>query len=350
MKVITFMAAGILSMMSAWSFAQTPQESANIVKLCSQAAAAAALPRLGPVSAEASRRLRNCDPAGLYYGIPQGPDFAAARRCALFQWSQPDIGGDNFETRTLATATLAMIYANGAGVPRDIDTAIQFVCAESPEPEKDGRIEMIESIEKIRTDRARHYDFCVENGGQFWQIVRFECERFAAELKDRQRKKRIAVLAAKWTLEQKTAFHAMLRVHAAFIKASTDGESDPCVTGVTTQEIDIPDELNDQFAADLTDFERGQLPHFSHEDAVTADQRLNAAFAKMVDPLIERAKRGDDHCSKPVAPLRADERAWIAYRDAWLRFAEVRWPEVSRDSWLAFLSKERAGRLELRSF
>jgi len=50
-------------------------------------------------------------------------------------------------------------------------------------------------------------------------------------------------------------------------------------------------------------------------------------------------------CLKPVEPIRMAERAWIVYRDAWVRFAKVRWPEVSEDSWLTFLSEERVRRM-----
>ena len=79
--------------------------------------------------------------------------------------------------------------------------------------------------------------------------------------------------------------------------------------------------------------------------AVKADKDLNAAYAGVIDPLVQQAKDGGAECLKPVEPIRAAERAWIVYRDAWVRFAKVRWPEVSEDSWLTFLSEERVRRM-----
>jgi len=52
------------------------------------------------------------------------------------------------------------------------------------------------------------------------------------------------------------------------------------------------------------------------------------------------AKRGD-FCAKNPGSLQTGERAWIRYRDSWLSFAQVRWPQISADSWLTFLTRER---------
>ncbi len=40
-----------------------------------------------------------------------------------------------------------------------------------------------------------------------------------------------------------------------------------------------------------------------------------------------------------------EERAWVAYRDEWVKFAKVRWPQVSAESWLAQLTRERITQL-----
>jgi uncharacterized protein YecT (DUF1311 family) len=202
----------------------------------------------------------------------------------------------------------------------------------------------------LKDDPTKRYDFCATVGGDFWKIVEMDCGAIEVDLKDKQRETRLIELTASWTEEQKTAFAALKRIHAAFVTKSVEGEPAACITGTTGEELEIRDDLSQQFVDDLEVFERGKLPHFSHENAENADRLLNVSFRKVVDPLTEQAKRGDNFCLKPTEPIRVAERAWIAYRDAWVRFAQVRWPEVSSDSWLTFLTRERAERVARMEF
>ena len=80
-----------------------------------------------PTEDEANK-LADCDPSSFYYGIGRKQDFVFARKCAF---SRED------------DQTLTMIYANGKGVPRNIDLALSFVCDSSNDmayAEFEGRI------------------------------------------------------------------------------------------------------------------------------------------------------------------------------------------------------------------
>jgi uncharacterized protein YecT (DUF1311 family) len=44
--------------------------------------------------------------------------------------------------------------------------------------------------------------------------------------------------------------------------------------------------------------------------------------------------------------IRATQRAWIPYRDAWARFGKKARPEVPAEAWKAWATRERAEMLE----
>ena len=90
------------------------------------------VPTITPRSNADRKWLTNCNEADLYYGFSahQQPDYAAARRCALYQF----VHNDEDDLYDFSTQTLSMIYANGDGVPRNFDLAIRFVCMKDMPP------------------------------------------------------------------------------------------------------------------------------------------------------------------------------------------------------------------------
>jgi uncharacterized protein YecT (DUF1311 family) len=39
--------------------------------------------------------------------------------------------------------------------------------------------------------------------------------------------------------------------------------------------------------------------------------------------------------------IREAQRAWLDYRDAWIKFGKVRYPAISEPSWKAFFTEQR---------
>jgi hypothetical protein len=69
------------------------------------------------------------------------------------------------------------------------------------------------------------------------------------------------------------------------------------------------------------------LPQYNPDEFNKADFDLNAAYR--------------DALSRTNSPqLRKIERAWLAYRDAWVDYAALRWPSSSADSWRTWLTLE----------
>lgn len=76
-----------------------------------------------PASMAAS--LKGCSSEALYYGIGVPKDPVRARQCAYLERQDPDTGWPNLFA---GTGMLMTIYANGIGVPRNLDIAMKFAC------------------------------------------------------------------------------------------------------------------------------------------------------------------------------------------------------------------------------
>ncbi len=108
--------------------------------------------------------------------------------------------------------------------------------------------------------------------------------------------------------------------------------------------VDSENDLRDKFIQVLTGFEQGHLPSFTHQDYLAAGKELNLHYTRLLADLNKDLKDPES----PLCPdddIRPVERTWIIYRDAWVAFAKVRWPQVSADSWLTLLTQERTNQL-----
>lgn len=57
----------------------------------------------------------------------------------------------------------------------------------------------------------------------------------------------------------------------------------------------------------------------------------------MKNPLTITNARG----SPTKEGIRTTQRSWLRYRDVWISFGAIHYPQVSADSWKAWLDKER---------
>jgi hypothetical protein len=105
-----------------------------------------------------SAALKGCDAEELYYGGRIPADPVKARLCAFAQ-----AGGDGeadsdalFSGRTV----LMMLYANGMGVPRNLDLAIHYACnIEGAPMESDGRVNHLAGL-RDEGPGEQPFDFC----------------------------------------------------------------------------------------------------------------------------------------------------------------------------------------------
>src|SRR5512145_111465 len=116
--------------------------------------ASTAIPAGDEPTAAEMVELRACDAEALYYGIERPVDFGRARKCAYVERARK-------KPRAMAgPAILAMLYANGKGVPQHFELAQRFVCELVV-----SRIELSAQLEvlnraKLRGGLISQFDVC----------------------------------------------------------------------------------------------------------------------------------------------------------------------------------------------
>jgi hypothetical protein len=88
----------------------------------------------------------------------------------------------------------------------------------------------------------------------------------------------------------------------------------------------------------------GGFPSLTADDLAAADASLNEAFEKVFASLAATCSGRDSGCLSQDT-FREIQRDWIRYRDAWITFAGLRWPQVTPESWLTLLTRERTAQI-----
>jgi hypothetical protein len=119
-------------------------------------------------------------------------------------------------------------------------------------------------------------------------------------------------------------------------------------TGCGSMMIQEEARINFAFLIMAEGFRGAGFPSYSANDFAEADAALNKAYKESManySPACapEGSASYDENCVSR-GELRAMERAWINYRDAWVTFGAIKWPQVSADSWQTYLTRERVNR------
>lgn len=228
-------------------------------------------------TAEQAQALKDCDADALYYGIGVHFDYVKARHCALTKGNHD---------------VLMMLYANGYGVPRNYPVAKMAACRteSAAQEETEGRLEHLARMQTGKEGPSPKIDICDDATSD---LLGGRCAMIQAGLKGQEREGRIESLATRWNDGEKAALRQVLR-HAN------------------------DDALKDEVLSALQEFEAGRLPSFAAAEA-------------------ERAER-------EMAQLKVDadrQRGWVAYRDAWMALAKLRYPAVAPHAWRAYFTRKR---------
>jgi uncharacterized protein YecT (DUF1311 family) len=225
---------------------------------------------------------------------------------------------------------LTMIYANGRGVPRNIDLASRFACEAGGAPAEIAS--RLQHLEHLRTGRGVDaFDLCDDITSGYMQGF---CAAKEARFDDVRLALGLSALTAHWTAAEQAAVHALKAATDTFIVTHSNNEVDQSGTGRAAFVLERRSELKDGFLASLRACEAGQLPTFTAAHFRRADAELNAVYAKA----LKAGARG----TVTGSGIRATERVWLGYREAWVRFGAVKYPSTTADSWRAWLTRERA--------
>lgn len=269
-----------------------------------------------------------CNPIGKYY-VARGqksPDWTGVLQCA---------------TQDRNDAVLMMMYANGLGVKRDIDRAIAHACRIDSAPmELKLRVEHLQAM-KAGTD-SKPIDLCDDAtsglmGG------------FCADVAERARKSvRDGALAQQtkgYTAIQRERYTALQKAVDAFAERSSRDETDLSGTARAAFVIQARAAIDDIFLADVRGAELGKLPRGTEQTYTAADKALNDVYRKvMALPTGADGQLKDTTVTKEG--IRAAQRTWLKYRDAWAAFGTTRYPAIPAAAWKQRLTERRTAQLK----
>ena len=267
-----------------------------------------------------------CNEPALYYGFGKMPDYGAALRCAYWHRAHPATGTVGFLD---GAGTLAMLYANGNGVPRNYTLAIRFACElkDRGGQNTEERIGRLETLRDNKPTADTTFDLCDE---QMSGTMGAYCSGLAEEEADVARARSIEAAKKRLPERARVMLPKLQEAERAFEEARIRGEyTGGGGSGSVGFATDDRNRLREQFVINLERFEAGTLPRATASEREQAEHQLEAAYgAAQALPLDPNAYAG----SPTHEGLKATEDAWSALFREWMQFVPVAYPELSRDA------------------
>lgn len=280
--------------------------------------------------------LKDCDSEALYYGIGMTADPAKARHCAFVESALPD---DQpiapFSGRTM----LMTIYANGRGAARDLDVATHLACGVDGAAPYESHLRVKHLAElKAKGGSGSDFHFCddITSG-----LAGGHCAGHGARIAEVERERALARIQAGWNAHVRSAFNPLLAAQRAYAEARGNGEVDMTGTLRGALFIAATEEVNNEFLEVLKLLRQGRLRVVGPTGYRNADRKLNIAYRAV---LTGEFYGGPG--SVTAAGVRQAQRAWLRYRDAFVAFAEVAYPNVRRDDLASLLTSRREALLK----
>lgn len=271
--------------------------------------------------------LQQCQATDLYYDTKsmssaKPADWRPVRHCAM---------------ATHNSAVLMMLYQNGQGVQKDPQLALKYACSIDAAPaEMQGRIE---HLQQINASGRGMIDLCDDITSGYMMGV---CSAIDARQKQRVRTQATGKASDAMPAAAQASLQKLQAAVSKFADARAANETDLSGTARAALSIAARTDELDLLARDVRDYEGGKLPPaLSKAQLAALDKELNAIYGKLM--------------KKPAQPyagavgkdgIRATQRLWLAYRDAWISFGAVRYPSVTSDTWAGLLTARRNAQLQ----
>ncbi len=285
-----------------------------------------------------------CDEQALYYGFSESPNYQAALQCAYRHRAHPDAPSNS---SLEGAGTLAMLYANGDGVPRDYALAIRFACEVGNRGGSNAaeRIGRLEALRDGKLPSGTTFDLCDE---QMSGAMGAYCSDLSEKQADVGRARRIAVIKAHLSQEAQTMLAALQADENAFEQARVKGEyPGGGGSGSVGFALDDQNKLREQFVINLERFSTGKLPKASPADRQLAQRELDAAYAAaLAVPRDPNAPFGNP----TVNGIKATQGAWETLFEQWMRFVLVAFPDLSPDAAATELLRLRIHQVKKASY
>jgi uncharacterized protein YecT (DUF1311 family) len=292
-----------------------------------------------------------CDSMALFYGTwKTDPNFQAAAACAwqerAFNLSEKGKPPDDpntpipFSQIYGGSAILVNIYADGLSVQRNVPLALRFACEadryEFP-GDLDGAIKALEDLSNKPAPRSKkdYFKMCDFQGSTPTAAV---CALWDEEAANDNRNQAIKALTRKWSRTQFSALSQLRNAAELYYHEHAGNELSTAGTARAVEAVEELGTFRDTFQASLCSFEKGNVPKASSADFTKSDALLNRVY-RLAIAYAERHKT--EYGAIQPEGIRDAERSWLKYRDAWVDFAQLRYPNVSADSWRTMLTNDR---------
>ncbi len=281
--------------------------------------------------AATERALRGCDSEALYYGIGRPADPVRARQCAFLEAQSDDrspLGGQ---------AMLMTIYANGVGATRDLDLATHYACqVEGAPAESDGRVTELADLARQHWT-GRDFGFC---GNITSGLASGYCADHEARVAGARRDAALAGLSRGWAPAEQQGLAGLRRALEAFVQAEGAAQ-DATGSARAAFAIEAEEAVRTDFLDKMQRLATGRAPTYSAAQYRAADARLNAVYGRIIRDFAAQGDAGAAAGAPTVTATRAAQRAWLHYRDAFIAFAALKFPAVSRDTLATWLTMQR---------
>jgi hypothetical protein len=281
--------------------------------------------------------LGECDALDLYYGTADDPaatqaDWDKVRACAL-------ANNDH--------AVLTMLYANGLGVKFNPDLALQHACSGNGMT-IDPRVvaQAIMDVQRSGRPPRPPYDICDAAVSGRAQI---RCGQLSEAQSDAEDARELDELSRDWSAPQKAA---LARLHQAAMEYA-DAWGEESDEDTLAEDGAVPSPIGServrqkaQFIGDIEDAEDGRLPKYTPARAAALEKRLEQSLRESLNPEPAADAGADAETGPSPDDVRNTQRAWLAYRDAWVAYGRARYPRVPAYAWKAWLAERRIGQLE----
>lgn len=236
---------------------------------------------------------------------------------------------------------LAMLSANGMGVPRDLDLATHYACrAGGALVEMRYRIAHLQALKT--TAPGKPYDQCDDVTSSYMMVM---CTSLADGQAEKVRNAYFARLRRRLPPQQVHAFDQLIATTRAFAdarSAETDGGSIRAAMQLHAQSRE-KEWVREHLAA----FDQGTATLPPADQFASDDAALNRLYRRLMASPSTDVDAPDRLPGSMVTrtDMRNGQRAWLAYRDAWIRFAALRYPAVAPDALRAALTRWRSKQL-----
>lgn len=259
------------------------------------------------------------------FGLGEPKDLVKYRFCVMQQ--------NNDRTNI----SLAEIYANGWGVPRNPNLALALMChSETIAPaELYGAVDALYQTRNLK-ELPKPFDFCeyITSG-----ISMGECAAKEEKIAAAKRNAELKPIVKSWPAPHRYVFFLLQKAANNFFDQHATSELDMSGTARNADAIGEEGKLKDQLVNTIKDFERGHFPVASNFQQ--ADQEMNQAYDKAMKLDFSNNQMG----TITKEGIKNTQIQWLKYRDLWVKFVALHYPNLNEDTLKAWLTNERTKQL-----